>query len=583
MKKLIALILLFTVHLSFGQAESKLDVEASLQKIRKTDDDSIKSDEYFKLSEKSDFVKDFKAQQRYADSAVKYANRAKVPVLQMKGIQVQIQSLLIKNDTARISNLYKELFNLAKSSNIPLSNDVYIANRLKFASYKSRYLNASSDSTLVAYKRIFDDIKDTDKYDLITESLSRISLLHRNRKEIGKALNYNKKEAIFAKKSEDPYKIAASKVTELDLSYQLIPRPIKAADVKPLIEKAIKAETFMEENHILNILMFTRLYLAKFYIHETSYAKGEEILLNINDSLPTNIVFSKYEQLCEIAKSTNNLDKYRAYTLKFKPIAYQTNRSFVSLNVHNYLLDYSIKSKAKDSATYYASLLEENLSNVDTTQFLDYLYFTYNVLAKHYTNVDKDKSIQYQTYANNINRNIIDNQKEAFINIVKYREEVENLQDENTNLNDSVSFLENNFFLLSLLSLGLLALLVFVYKKYKSSAKEKIEVEKEKEIIAKKVERKSILLNNKQKVYLDEITYIKADRNYIEVHTTEKTIVDRNKLSEIAAELPPNFTQTHRSYIVNKNQIKSISGTVLYIHPDIEIPISRTFKKNVVS
>ncbi|WP_298514562.1 LytTR family DNA-binding domain-containing protein [uncultured Kordia sp.] len=583
MKKIIFPIILFIVQSSLCQAPVNINIEETLQKIQETDNDSVKSQEYFKLSEKSDFTKDYKAQLQYADSALKYAKRAKSPVLQLQGMQAQILNALIKNDTARVSNLYKELFFVAETNNVSNLNEVYVINKLRHASYLIRHKDASSDSILVMYKQILKDLEGSEKYDLITEVLSRTSLLHRNRKEIGKALNYNKQEAIFAEKSKDPYLVAAAKVTELDLSYQLIPRPIKAEDVRPLIKKALIAEKFMEKHDILNILMFTRLYLAKFYIHETSYAKSEEILLAISDSLPKNIVFSKYEQLCEIAKSTNNLESYRNYTLKFKPIAYATNRAFVSLNVHNFLLDYSIKTKAKDSANYYASRLEENLAKVDTTQFLDYLYFTYDVLAKHYTTADKDKSIQYQTYANNINRNIIENQKEAFVNIVKYREEVENLQDENTSLNDSVSFLENNFVLLSILSIGLLALLVFVYKKYKSSAKEKIEVEKEKEIIAQKVARKSILLHNKQKVYLDDITYIKSDRNYVEVHTAEKTIVDRSTLSEIAEQLPPNFIKTHRSYIVNKNKIKSISGTVLYIQPDIEIPISRTFKKNVVS
>lgn len=583
MKKLIPLLFVCIVQFSFCQETESITIEETLQKIQETDNDSVKSQEYFNLSEKSDFLKEFEAQQQYADSAVKYAIRAKNPVLHMQGIQALIHHAGVTQDTTRISNLYKELFSLAKTAEVSNSNAVFITNKLRYVSFLARHKNVGADSILVQYKQILNDVKDTDKYELITETLSRISILYRNRKELGKALNYNKQEISFAEKSKNPFRIGKARVTELDLLYQLIPRPIKAEDVRPLIQKALVAEEFMKEHDVLNILMFTRLYLAKFYIYETSYAKSEEILLAVSDSLPRNIVFSKYEQLCEVAKSTNNLETYRDYTLKFKPVAYATNRAFVSLNVNNYLLDYSIKAKAKDSANYYAKRLEENLAQVDTTQYLDYLYFTYDVLSKHYATVDKDKGFQYQTYANNISRSIIANQKEAFVNIVKYQEEVENLQDENNNLNDSVSFLENNFFLLSILSIGLLALLVFVYKKYKSSAKQKIEAEKEKEIIAKKVERKSILLHNKQKIYLDAINFIKSDRNYIEIHTTDKTIVDRNTLSEIAAQLPPNFIQTHRSYIVNKNKIKSISGTVLYIQPDIEIPISRTFKKNVVS
>jgi len=37
-------------------------------------------------------------------------------------------------------------------------------------------------------------------------------------------------------------------VTEIDLLYQLIPRPIKAEDERPLIEKVLVVEKFMEEH-----------------------------------------------------------------------------------------------------------------------------------------------------------------------------------------------------------------------------------------------------------------------------------------------------------------------------------------------
>ncbi|MCH2196236.1 hypothetical protein [Kordia sp.] len=72
--------------------------------------------------------------------------------------------------------------------------------------------------------------------------------MYRNRKEHGKALNYNKQEINFAEKSKAPYRIGKARVTEIDLLYQLIPRPIKAEDERPLIEKALVAEKFMEKH-----------------------------------------------------------------------------------------------------------------------------------------------------------------------------------------------------------------------------------------------------------------------------------------------------------------------------------------------
>ena len=76
-----------------------------------------------------------------------------------------------------------------------------------------------------------------------------------------------------------------------------INRALGFKDVIPLIKKAKEAEIYMIKNDILDILPFTKLYLAKFYIHETSYKKGENVLNSISDSLNTRIVFSKYEQL----------------------------------------------------------------------------------------------------------------------------------------------------------------------------------------------------------------------------------------------------------------------------------------------
>jgi len=115
-------------------------------------------------------------------------------------------------------------------------------------------------------------------------------------------------------------------------------------------------------------------------------------------------------------------------------------------------------------------------------------------------------------------------------------------------------------------------------KKYRTRIKE---VELEKVQIAKKVEEIAIILNNKSKIYLDTLKYIKSDGNYLEFVTNNKTIIDRNKLKAILDDLPPNFIRTHRSYIINKNYIVSFNSTSVFINPNIEIPLSRTFKSNL--
>lgn len=52
----------------------------------------------------------------------------------------------------------------------------------------------------------------------------------------------------------------------------------------------------------------------------------------------------------------------------------------------------------------------------------------------------------------------------------------------------------------------------------------------------------------------------------------------RSKISEIINELPPNFVQIHRSYIVIKNLIVYQTGNSIFIEGKIEIPLSRNFK-----
>ena len=128
------------------------------------------------------------------------------------------------------------------------------------------------------------------------------------------------------------------------------------------------------------------------------------------------------------------------------------------------------------------------------------------------------------------------------------------------------------FYILSFI--GLIAL----FRQLKMYRNRVSEVELEKEVIAKKVEEKFIVLNNKTKVYLNELKFVKAAGNYLEFHTTSKTHIDRNKLKVIEAKLPPNFIRTHRSYIVNKNYIVSASSQSVIISPNIETSLSRTFK-----
>ncbi len=122
---------------------------------------------------------------------------------------------------------------------------------------------------------------------------------------------------------------------------------------------------------------------------------------------------------------------------------------------------------------------------------------------------------------------------------------------------------------------------VWLARRFMQSLKRIKEVELEKEHIAKKVEEIAVILNNKSKVYLKELKYIKSDGNYLEFVTDDKRIIDRNKIKAILEQLPPNFVKVHRSYIINKNFVSAVNRSNVILQTNINIPLSRTFKNNL--
>lgn len=84
------------------------------------------------------------------------------------------------------------------------------------------------------------------------------------------------------------------------------------------------------------------------------------------------------------------------------------------------------------------------------------------------------------------------------------------------------------------------------------------------------------------KVNIKDIDFIKADGNYIELHSNGRKKVFRETLKNIEAKLPPQeFFQIHRSYLVNVGKITSIGSTIIRVQ-DEEIPISRQRKETLL-
>lgn len=85
-----------------------------------------------------------------------------------------------------------------------------------------------------------------------------------------------------------------------------------------------------------------------------------------------------------------------------------------------------------------------------------------------------------------------------------------------------------------------------------------------------------------KKVFLKEIRFIKAYKNYLEINLAVGSQIIRSTLMDFQQLLPPeNFIQTHRSYIVNVDFLENIGGNFVMVSKN-EIPLSRGFREPVM-
>ncbi len=85
------------------------------------------------------------------------------------------------------------------------------------------------------------------------------------------------------------------------------------------------------------------------------------------------------------------------------------------------------------------------------------------------------------------------------------------------------------------------------------------------------------------KVRFSEINYIESISDYIKIYLTEKNVITRETISNIEAKLPQNeFIRTHRSYIVSIDKIVSFTNETIDLENKKEIPISRSYKNEVL-
>ncbi|WP_375586446.1 LytR/AlgR family response regulator transcription factor [Cyclobacterium xiamenense] len=85
------------------------------------------------------------------------------------------------------------------------------------------------------------------------------------------------------------------------------------------------------------------------------------------------------------------------------------------------------------------------------------------------------------------------------------------------------------------------------------------------------------------KVAYSDIVYLKGDGNYTTLITKEKSFSLRNILKEFEEMLPTRlFLRIHKSYIVNLNDIKTISPKEVTVLKD-KVPVGRTYYQTLIN
>ena len=82
------------------------------------------------------------------------------------------------------------------------------------------------------------------------------------------------------------------------------------------------------------------------------------------------------------------------------------------------------------------------------------------------------------------------------------------------------------------------------------------------------------------KILYNNILFIEADNDYVQIYTEKETIRTHCTLKEMFKKLPKNFIKTHRSYIINKKYASTLSSSSLKIS-GYTIPVSRAYQSEM--
>ena len=77
-----------------------------------------------------------------------------------------------------------------------------------------------------------------------------------------------------------------------------------------------------------------------------------------------------------------------------------------------------------------------------------------------------------------------------------------------------------------------------------------------------------------------EVLFIKSDSNYVRWQLENKQIVSLMKLIDLEKALPDNYIRIHRSYIINRNKIESLTKDEIVISGH-SIPVGNNYKHTI--
>lgn len=85
------------------------------------------------------------------------------------------------------------------------------------------------------------------------------------------------------------------------------------------------------------------------------------------------------------------------------------------------------------------------------------------------------------------------------------------------------------------------------------------------------------------KFFINEIIYIESYREYIKIHSANKSVLTKLPIGKMEIKLKEKgFVRVHKSFIVSVNKINSFNARTITVG-NKDIPIGRTYKNNVMN